>query len=86
MSSLRVSEVSSSCTRAPADRCWRTVVSSSSSLEGKKSDGWSKGVLGEDLGWGGFHQLWLFEAEMVVVHECTSPVREARSFVTLGPG
>ena len=38
---LRVNKVSSFQTRLSADLCWRTVVSSSSSSEGKRSDdGW----------------------------------------------
>ena len=36
--SSRVNEESSLQTRVPADCCWGTVVSSSSSSEGKKSD------------------------------------------------
>ena len=51
VSSLRFNKVSISCARIPADCCWRTVVSSSSSSEGKKSDGWFGGVLGNDSGW-----------------------------------
>ena len=70
MSSSRVNEESSLQARVPVDCCWRTVVSSLSSSEGKKSDsGWCSGVLGEDLGCKGSHQLELFEVEMVVVHE-----------------
>ena len=38
-SSSRASEVSRFCIRVPVDYCWGTVVSSSSLLEGKKSDG-----------------------------------------------
>ena len=72
MSSLRASEVSSVCARVPADSCWSTVVSSSSSSEGKKSDDeWFRRVLGKDSGWEGSRQLELFEVEMVAVHEDT---------------
>ena len=39
MSSSRVNEVLNFQARLPADLCWRTVVSSLSSLEGKKLDG-----------------------------------------------
>ena len=73
MSSSRASEMSSVCVRVPADCCWRTVVSSSSSLEGKKSEGWFGGVLGKDSGWEGSRQLALFEVEMVAVHEGMMP-------------
>ena len=45
-----------------------------SSLEGKKSNGWFGGVLGGDSGWEGSCQLGLFEVEMVVVREGTTPV------------
>ena len=45
-------------------------MSSSSSLEGKKSDsGWFLEVLDEDSGCEGSHQLELFKVEMVAVHE-----------------
>ena len=74
VSSSRASELSSVYARVPADCCWRTVVSSSSLLEGKKSDGWFGGVLGNDLGWEGSRQLELFKVEMVVVCEGTMPV------------
>ena len=85
--SSRASEVSSFCARVPADCCWGMVVSSSSSSGGKKSDdGWFRGVLGVDSGWKGSRQQRLFEVEMVAVCEGTMPVRQARSFVTLGPG
>ena len=68
-------EVSSFQTRFPVDRCWRTVVSSSSLSEGKKSDdGWFLGVLGGDSGCEGSHQLELFKVEMVAVCEGTMPV------------
>ena len=50
------------------------VVSSSSSLEEKKSDGWFKEVLGSDSGWEGSRQLGLFEVEMVAVHEGMTPI------------
>ena len=86
VSSSRASEISSVCARVPADCCWRTVVSSSSSSEGKKSDGWFGGVLDNDSGWEGSRQLELFEVEMVVVHEGMMPDGRARSFVMLGPG
>ena len=57
------------------DFWWGTVVSSSSSSEGKKSDnGWFLRVLGGDSGCEGSRQLKLFEVEMVVVHEGTMPV------------
>ena len=69
MLSSRASEMSSVCARIPADCCWRTVVSSSSSSEGKKSDGWFGGVLGEDSDWETSHQLRLFKVEMVAVCE-----------------
>ena len=49
------------------------VVSSLSSLEGKKSNGWFGGVLGSDSGWEGSRQLELFKVEMVVVCEGTMP-------------
>ena len=75
MSSSRVNKVSSLQARVPADCCWGTVVSSSSSSEGKKSvDDWFTGVLGGDSGCEGSHQLELFKMEMVVVHEGTTPV------------
>ena len=74
-SSSRVSEVSISCVRVPADCCWGTVVSSSSSLEGKKSDsGWFQGVLGKDSGCKGSRQLELFKVEMMAVHEGTMSI------------
>ena len=57
--SSRVNEVSSFPERLPADCCWRTVVSSLSSLEGKKSDGgWFLRVLDGDSGCEGSHQLF----------------------------
>ena len=71
--SSRASEVSSVCARVPADCCWGTVVSSSSSSEGKKSESWFLGVLGRDSGWEGSCQLRLFEVEMVTVRESTMP-------------
>ena len=71
MLSSRVSEVLISCARIPVDCCWRTVVSSSFSSEGKKSDGWFEGVLGGNSGWEGSHQLGLFKVEMVAVCEGT---------------
>ena len=40
----------------------------------EKSEGSFRGVLGNDLGWEGSHQLRLFEVEMVVVHEGTTPI------------
>ena len=87
MLSLRVNEVLSFQTRLPADLCWGTVVSSSSSSEGKKSDnGWFLGVLGGDSGCEGSRQLELFKVEIVAVCEGTTPGRQARSFVILGPG
>ena len=86
VSSSRASEVLRVCTRVPVDCCWRTVVSSLSSLEGKKSDGWFEGVLGGDSGWEGSHQLELFEVEMVMVREGMTLVGKVRSFVMLGPG
>ena len=52
------------------------MVSSSSSSEGKKSDGWFEGVLGNDSDWEGFHQLRLFEVEMVMVCEGTMPINK----------
>ena len=73
-SSSRVNKVSISCARIPADYYWGTVVSSSSSSEGKKSDGWFRGVLGNDSGWEGSCQLRLFEIEMVAVCEGTLPI------------
>ena len=73
--SLKASELSMVCARVPADCCWGTVVSSLSLLEGKKSDGWFGGVLGEDSGWEGSRQLRLFEEEMVAVCEGTTPLR-----------
>ena len=75
MSSLRVNKVLSFQARVQADCCWWTVVSSSSSLEGKKLDnGWFSGVLGEDSGCEGSCQLELFEVEMVAVHEDMMPI------------
>ena len=56
------------------DYCWGTVVSSSSSSEEKKSDGWSREVLGGDSGWEGSRQLGLVEVEMVAVRESTTPI------------
>ena len=74
MLSSRVNEVLSFQVRLPTDLYWRTVVSSSSSLEGKKSDnGWFFGVLGGDSGYEGSCQLELFKVEMVVVREGTMP-------------
>ena len=50
-------------------------MSSSSSLEGKKSDdGLFLGVLGGNSGCEGSYQLELFKVEMVVVREGTMPV------------
>ena len=50
------------------DHCWSTVVISSSSLEGKKSDsGLLLGVLGGESGYKVSHQLELFKVEMVAV-------------------
>ena len=67
MSSSSCSKVLSFQVRLPVDLCWRTVVSSLSSSEEKKSDsGWFEGVLG-DSGWEGSCQLELFKVEMVVV-------------------
>ena len=87
MLSSRVNKESSLQARVPADCCWRTVVSSSSLLEGKKSDdGWFLEVLGGNSGCEGSCQLELFKEEMVAVCECITPVGQARSFVTLGPG
>ena len=78
MSSSRVNEVLSFQARIPADCCWRTVVSSSSSSEGKKSDdGWFLGVLGEDSGCEGSRQLELFKVKMVAVCEGTTPLGES---------
>ena len=74
MSSSRVSETSRVCARVPVDCCWRTVVSSSSSSEEKKSDGWFGGVLGNDSGWEGSHQLESFKVEMVAVCEGMTPI------------
>ena len=74
VSSSRFNEMLISCVRIPADCCWRTVVSSSSLLEGKKSEGWFGGVLGKDSGWEGSRQLRSFEVEMVAVHEGTTPI------------
>ena len=73
MSSSRV-EVSSVCARASVVCCWSMVVSSSSSLEEKKSDGWFRGVLGSDSGWEGSCQLGWFKVEMVAVRESTTLV------------
>ena len=68
MSSSRVNKVLSFQARLPVDLCWGTVVSSSSSSEGKKSDdGLFRGVLGGDSGCEGSRQLELFEEEMVAV-------------------
>ena len=86
ISSSRVNKVLSFQVRLPADLCWRTVVSSLSSSEGKKlDDSWSLGVLGGDSGCEGSHQLGLFEEKMLAVHEGMTPVGKARSFVMLGP-
>ena len=75
MSSLRVNEELSLQARVPADCCWRTVVSSLSSSEGKKlDDGWFRGVLGKDSGCEGSRQLELFKMEMVAVYEGMMPV------------
>ena len=72
--------------RLPADLCWGTVASSSSSLERKKSDdGWFLRILGGDLSCKGSHQLKLFVVEMVVVREGMMLIGKARSFVMLGP-
>ena len=49
-------------------------MSSSSLLEGKKLDGWFRGVLGNDSGWEDSHQLRLFEVEMLVVCENMMPI------------
>ena len=62
------------------------MVSSSSSSEEKKSDGWFRGVLGKDSGWEGSCQLEVFKEEMVAVRESTTLISKARSFVMLGPG
>ena len=87
MSCSRVNKESSLQARVPADCCWGTVVNSSSSSEGKKSDdGWFLGVLGGDSGCEGSRQLELFKEEMVAVCKSMVPVGQARSFVTLGPG
>ena len=45
-----------------------------SSSEGKKSDGWFRGVLGNDSGWEGSCQPRLFEVEMVAVCEGMLPI------------
>ena len=83
---LRVNEESSLQARVPADCCWGTVVSSLSSLEGKKSDdGWFLEVLHGDSDCEDSCQLELFKEEIVVVYESMMPVGKARSFVTLGP-
>ena len=50
------------------------MVSSSSSSEGKKSEGWFQGVLGKDSGWEGSRQLEVFKEEMVAVREGTTPI------------
>ena len=50
------------------------MVSSSSLSKGKKLDSWFEGVLGGALDWNGSCQLRLFEVEMVVVHEGTTPI------------
>ena len=58
-----------------ADCCWGIVVSSSSSLERKKSDdGLFLEVLGGELDCKVSHQLELFEVGMVVVCKHTMPV------------
>ena len=49
------------------------MVSSSSSSEGKKSDGWFRGVLDRDSGWEGSRQLEVFKEEMVAVCKGTTP-------------
>ena len=83
----RVNEELNLQARVPAVCCWGTVVSSLSSSEGKKlDDGSFRGVLGGESGCKGSHQLELFKVEMMVVHEGTTPIDEAGSFVTLGPG
>ena len=70
MLSSRVNKESSLQARVPVDYCWGTVVSSSSSSEGKKSDdGWFRGVLGKESGCEGSRQLELFRVEMVAVRE-----------------
>ena len=50
------------------------MVSSLSSSEGKKSESWFRGVLGNDSGWEGSCQLRLFKMEMVAVREGTTPI------------
>ena len=75
MSSSKVNEESSLQARISVDCCWETVVSSSSSSEGKKSDdGWFLRVLGGDSDCKGSHQLELFKKEMVAVCESTTLV------------
>ena len=72
---MSFNEESSLQARLPVDCCWGTVVSSSSSSEGKKLDnGCSRRVLDKDSGCEGSHQLGLFEVEMVAVCEGTMPV------------
>ena len=68
-SSSRASELLMVCARVSVVCCWGTVVSSSSSSEGRKSESWFRGVLGNDSGWEGSRQLRLFEVEMVVVRK-----------------
>ena len=85
MSFSRVREVSSLQTRDSGSRARKR--SSSSSSEGKKFDsGWFLEVLDGDSSCEGSRQLELFKVEIVAVHESTTPVGEARSFITLGPG
>ena len=74
MLSSRVNKELSLQARVSADHCWGTMVSSLSLSEGKKSDGWFRGVLGGDLSCKGSHQLRLFKVEIVVVHEGTAPI------------
>ena len=50
------------------------MVSSSSSSEGKTSEGVFRGVLGKDSGWEGSRQLEVFKEEMVAVCEGTMPI------------
>ena len=62
-------------------------MSSSSSLEGKKSDnGWFLGVLGKDSGCEGSCQLELFKVEMVAVHEGMTPVDKLDLLLRLAQG
>ena len=68
ISCSRVNEELRLQARVPADYCWRTVVSSLSSSEGKKlDDGWFLGVLGGDSGCEVSRQLELFKEEMMAV-------------------